>query len=422
MKQVADVVSAMKDEIAGLCQSLVRISTVNPYSGDRDPAGETAGQEFLKPLLEALGAKTALFDCPDDIYDRTGVLGPRGRNFRGRPNLVGRLDFGGDGPTVVVNGHMDTVGIDNMPDALSGELRDGILYGRGTSDCKSGLTVGYSALKALLQTGADLRGTIIFQSVVDEECNGGGAGTLACLNAGYTGDVAVFLDGNNATLTMGCGGCLTADVFVEGQEGHAAAGTGVSAIEKGLVVKRAIDAFKARRETERPHCKVNLGIFHAGVHPAVVPGAARMSLNIVYDYAEAVASREQTGIYGGPQIRAEFEQAIRAVEAGDEWLQGHPSRIEWVKDLIPYDQDPQDQWVRRFDGAFRAATAREPVYDKMMAWSDAAHPAALFGMPTVLYGPGAEGTAHSSHERVPVANLVECTEVLATFLLRELGA
>lgn len=422
MRTIPDIVGLLEPQIVEFCQSLVRLNTVNPYSGDRQPGGERAGQEFLAPLLEQLGGAVCLFDCPDDIYARSGVLGPANRDFSNRPNLVARFDFG-PGPTVVINGHMDTVGIDNMAaDALTGRLADGCIHARGTSDCKGGLTVGYSAIQTLLETGAPLRGSIIFQSVVDEECNGGGAGTLACLKAGYTGDVAVFVDGNAGTLTMGCNGCLTAEVLVDGQEGHAAYGTGVSAIEKGLVVKRGIDAFKALREGERPECRVNLGIFHAGVHPAVVPGSARMSLNAVYEVSEAVASRESGGGYGAGPIREVFERMIREAEEGDEWLAERPSRIEWIKDLIPYEQAADDAWVRRFDEAFRAATGRAPVYDKMVAWSDAAHPAALYGIPTILHGPGAAGTAHSQHEYVPVANLVECTEVLATFLLAVLGA
>jgi acetylornithine deacetylase len=266
-----------------------------------------------------------------------------------------------------------------------------------------------------------LHGRIVLQSVVDEECNGGGAGTLACFDAGHTGDVAVFVDGNNDHLTLGCGGCLTADVFVEGQEGHAALGTGVSAIEKALVTKQGIDAFRAVREAERPDCRVNLGIFHSGKHPAVVPGSAYLSLNTVYDVSEAEASRTATGVYGGPQIRAQFERMVAEAEGPDEWLSQHPSRIEWVKDLIPYTQTADDPWVRRFDAAYRAATGAEPIYDRMTAWSDAAHPAALFGVPTVLYGPGLEGTAHSSREHVQVAALIRCTQVMATFLLQELG-
>ncbi len=409
-------------EIVALCQSLVRINTTNPYSGDQQPGGERAGQEFLQPLLQDMGARVVALDCPADIYERTGLLGPRQCDFSGRPNVVACWDFGTPGPTVVLNGHMDTVGIDNMADALSAELRDGCIHGRGTSDCKGGITVGVSAIRALLAAGRDLRGRVIFQSVVDEECNGSGAGTLTCLDAGHTGDVAVFLDGNSNTLTMGCGGCLTADLFVEGQEGHAAAGTGVSAIEKALTVKQGVDEFKRRREAARAESRVNLGILRAGVHPAVVPGAAYLSLNAVYAYEEAEASRQAGGAYGGPAIRAEFEQIVRAAEAGDEWLAAHPSRLEWVKDLIPYSQSPEDPWVQAFGRAFREATGQEPTYDVMTAWSDAAHPAALFGMPTVLYGPGVEGTAHSSHEYVTVENLVTCTQVVATFLLQTLAA
>lgn len=409
-------VDRCRDEIVELCRSLVRIATTNPYSGDTHPAGEQAGQEFLAPLLRELGGQVTLLDCPADIYTRTGILGPRQRDFSDRPNLLAAWDFGGDGPTIIINGHMDTVGVDHMPDALAADLRDGCIHGRGTSDCKGGLTVGVSAIRALLAAGPKLRGRLIFQSVVDEECNGGGAGTLACLDAGYTGDVAVFVDGNSGTLTMGCGGCLTADLFVEGQEGHAAAGTGVSAIEKALVVKRGVDEYKRQREALCASHRVNLGILRSGVHPAVVPGTAYMSLNSVYAYEEAAASRAAGDAYGGPHLRAQFEALIRAAEAEDEWLQAHPSRLEWVKDLIPYDQSPDDPWVQAFDRAFREATGQAPAYDKMTAWSDAAHPAALYGIPTILYGPGVSGVAHSSHEYVAVANLVTCTQVLATFL------
>lgn len=417
------IVEAMRSEIVELCQSLVRINTVNPYSGDRNPGGEAAGQRFLAPILEQWGAQITLFDSPADIYDRVGILGPRNRNFTNRPNLVAEFKFSDDGPRIVINGHMDTVGIDNMPgDPLSAELRDGRILGRGTSDCKGGLTVACSAVQALLRAGVPLRGSIVLQAVMDEECNGSGAGTLACLDAGYTGDFAIFVDGGEGTLTMGCNGCLTADLFVEGQEGHAALGNGVSAIDKGLIIKTAIDQFKLQRETEWPDCRVNLGIFHAGLHPAVIPGSAYLSLNAVYDVSEARVARDQIGQYGGAQIREHFESLVKEANQSDEWLREHPTRVEWVKDLIPYEQDAQDPWVVKFHQAFEQATGRTPVYDKMVAWSDAAHPVALFGIPTVLYGPGIEGTAHSNAEYVTVDSLVECTKVIATFLLEQLGS
>ena len=311
-----------------------------------------------------------------------------------------------------------------MPaDALSGRLDGGCIYARGTSDCKGGLTVGVSAIRALLGSGAPLRGSIIFQSVVDEECNGGGAGTLACLEAGYRGDVAVFVDGNAGTLTMGCGGL---------PHGRTSSSRGRRGMPPSAPVSPrsrrdwwSSGAWTPSRPSARgiaPTAASTSGSSIRGCIRRLSPAPPACPSTLSTKSARRRTSREQTGVYGGPQIREVFERTIREAEAGDEWLSARPSRIEWVKDLIPYEQSPLQPEVLRFDQAFRAATGRPPVYDKMVAWSDAAHPAALHNITTILYGPGVAGTAHSSCEYVSVANLVECTKVLATYLLSELGA
>jgi len=395
----------------------VRIDTRNPYCGDREWGGEKAGQEYLRPLLQEMGAKTTLLECPADIYQRMGVIGPAQRDFTDRPNLVGKWNFGGEGPTVIINGHMDTVGAEGMTiDPFAAQVRDGKIWGRGTSDCKGGLIVGLAAIKLLLELDLPLSGSLIYQSVVDEECSGGGAGTLACIDAGYTGDGAIFVDGNDLMLILGCGGCLTADVTVTGKEGHAALGTGVSAIDKGFIIKQTIDDFKRERETEYPACRVNLGIFRSGVHAAVVPGSAHMSLNIVYDVVEAQQAEADGYGWGGKPIRERFEQMIRAAEAKDEWLSERPSEIVWVKDLIPFDQPDSDPWAQRLAGVFREVLGQEPVFNRMMAWSDSAYPKALAGIPTVLFGPATSGEAHGPTEHIEIEQIVRCTQVLATLL------
>lgn len=416
-----DRIAGSREEIVELCCDLCRINTANPYSGDARPGGERAGQEFLAFLLEGLGAKVGLLACPNDIYRRMGVLGPEGREFAGRPNLVAEWDFG-PGPRIILNGHMDTVGIDAMTiDPLAAQVREGRIHGRGTSDCKGGITTAVMAIKHLLACGADLRGSVVFESVVDEECNGSGAGTLACIDAGYTGDMAVFVDGNDDALVLGCSGCLTADLHVEGQEGHAAYGTGVSAIEKALVVKGAIDRFKAEREAARPEARVNLGIFHAGVHPAVVPGKAYLSFNTVYEVDEARAAREAGGAWDAAPLRERFTALLREAEAQDEWLAEHPSRLTWVKDLIPFAGADDLEPARRLEEAYRTVSGCAPQREHMIGWSDASYYSALAGVPTVLYGPGVTGKPHSPDEYVEIDNLVRCTQVLAVFLLRELG-
>ncbi len=425
MQRFMDAAQAGRDAMVARLQDLIRIDTRNLYSGDAGSPGEAAGQQYLEPILREMGANTRLFDCPDDIYQRMSVIGPANRDFSGRPNLVGEWEFG-DGapgrPRVVINGHMDTVGVEGMSiEPFSGELRDGAVWGRGTSDCKGGIVTGLEAVRLLLESGLDLRGSIVFESVVEEECSGSGAGTLACLDAGYEGDVAVFVDGNDLTLTLGCGGCLTADLTVEGREGHAARGTGVSAIDKGFVIKQAIDRFKAEREAEQPNCRVNIGIFRSGVHAAVVPGSAYLSLNIVYAVEEAEAAREAGHPWGGAPIRARFEEVIRAAEAEDEWLAEHPSEIVWVKDLVPFDQPDDDPWAQRLADVMREELGREPQFHRMMAWSDAAFPAALAGMPTLLIGPAFANAAHGPDEHIMVDDMVDGAALLAAFLADVLG-
>jgi acetylornithine deacetylase len=144
-----------------------------------------------------------------------------------------------------------------------------------------------------------------------------------------------------------------------------------------------------------------------------------MSLNIVYAVEEAEEAREAGHPWGAAPIRARFEEVIRAAEAEDEWLSEHPSEIVWVKDLVPFDQPDDDPWAQRLSGLIRES-GREPQFDRMMAWSDAAFPAALGGMPTLLFGPSLGGEAHGPNEHIMVSDMTDCAAVLAAFLAETL--
>ncbi|MEW6357743.1 MAG: M20/M25/M40 family metallo-hydrolase [Planctomycetota bacterium] len=421
IREVLHEVERLTDEMVEMCRALVRINTVNPYAGVEPTGLERDGQAFLQPILEAMGGKTRLFEPPPDIYARMGVIGPKGRSWKDRPNLVTTFDLG-PGKRIVLNSHMDTVGAAGMAfDPFCADVKDGRIYGRGSSDDKGGMVMGVIAVKAALKFADALSGTIIHQSVVDEECSGSGAGTLACVLEGYTGDEAVVIDGNDLVVMRGCQGCLTADVKVHGRSGHAARG-GVNAIDKALVVKGGIDRFKAGREARYPDCLVNLGIFHAGVHPAVVPGSATLSLNVVYRIAEAAANEAAGRGWNGSSVREAFVDAVRTSDRSDAWLQDHPSSVEWVKDLVPFETPADAPLVRDIRAAYETALGRTPSVEIMSAWADGANLAHYGRTPTVLLGPGAKDAAHSDDETVAIQDLVDGAKVIAVHLCRRLGA
>ncbi len=455
--------AAIGDEAVQLAQALVRANTVNRHSGDAQPGNEANGQRILQPLLAELGAQVELFDCPPDVYARLGVLGPRDRDFGDRPNLLALLDFGGGGPTVVLQGHMDTVGVEGMSldDPFSGEIRDGKLWGRGSSDMKGGLAAAVTALRTLYDVRHELRGRVIFASVVEEESNGSGAGALAWIDRARRGDLfggalrpkgtspksevrspkspvpltsdvglpadaladwALCLDGSGPEIWRSYGGVLTVDVYVEGKSGHPAHPGSVSAIEKALVVKEAIDRYRREREALGPGRNVNLGVFRGGTHPAVVAGSATMSLNMSYPAADAFAAETADQGFGNAPGREQFEALVAERCAQDEWLRTHPPRIDWIKDLIPFELPEQHPLVQRLATIHHEVLGAAPAVSVNPAWSDACYLPRFAGVPAVVYGAGTPGQAHSAGEYAEVQRIVDTTRALTAFLYQELHA
>lgn len=422
VETVVKCVEARREELIQLAQRLVRTNTVNPYSGDPPDrcGGEAAGQAVIEPLLKAAGARVEMFDCPADTYAAMGVLGPQQRDFRGRPNLVAELPFEPGCQRALLMFHMDTVGVSAMTiPPHGGEIRDGKLLGRGASDCRGGIAAAVMAACILSEFRDKLRGSLTLFSVAEEECNGSGAGALACLQHSRNRpapvaagaplfNFAICTDGDGPSVTRGFGGVVTAELRVRGRGGHAAAPGGVSAVDKAVLVKQAVDAFKQEREAAQEQARVNLGIFRAGTHPAMVPAEALLAFNA------CTTIRDDS-----QKVRERFETLLRQHEARDGWLQAHPAALEWVKDLAPYETPPDHWLVEKLASMHARALGRPAGVEVNPAWSDAAW-LARGGIPTVNYGAGSPGQAHTDAEFAETWRIVDCCKVVTAFLYEQL--
>ena len=433
IEKIVKRVESLSKEIISLCQRLVRANTVNRYSGDETWGNEGDGQAVIEPLLRDMDATIEKFDCPADIYQRMGILGPRERDFRDRPNLIAELDFGGSGPRAVLQAHMDTVGVEGMTiEPFSGEIKDSKIWGRGSSDCKGGIAATIMALKALTEFRDGLSGSVVFQSVVEEECNGGGAGSLACCARGLEADFALVTDGTGPMIGRGYSGVLTVDIQVTGVSGHAARPDGISAIEKALVIKQALDRFKLERESTSDKAIVNLGVFRGGTHPALIAGNALMSLNMFTSFTDDFVLRcypisdalkaEGAGVgFGGRQIMEKFEEMIHEQEQTDAWLSEHPAEIVWVKDLIPFELEADHPFTRQLAAMHQQILGESPEIYVSPAWSDACYLPRFCNIPTLVYGAGTPGKSHSADEFAEVERIINCSKVLAAYLYRQLS-
>lgn len=419
-QSLLDAVAGRRDQLVKWTQDLVAIPTVNPYSGDDSAGTEGPGQEWVADRFGDLGAAVRTVPVPADVYARGGIVGPEDRRWEGRENVVAEWVVGsGEGRCVLINNHMDTVGTAGMEiDPFDPEVRDGRIYGRGTSDTKGNMAMGLIAVQALLANAAGLNGRIVFESVVDEECNGAGAGSLACCLAGITGDVALCLDGDTTRIDIGCNGVVTARVVVNGQGGHGSIGGVVSALDKGVEVKLAIDAFAETHRRRYPHCPVNIGVFRSGTLPAIVPGEAELQINLNYDVEDAAAAEAAGDRWGGAAFRARFEAAMASMGERDPWLAEHPPEVSWIKDMYPFACDPADPLIGIVAAAAAEARGAAVPVEANPAWFDGAHLARQLHVPVVGMGYGNPECPHADVEYVEIEALEQGARAVALSLYR----
>jgi acetylornithine deacetylase/succinyl-diaminopimelate desuccinylase-like protein len=144
---------SLRDEAVELLQALIRLDTVNP------PGNETAAAELLRAYLEPLGV-----EC--ELYARVPE----------RANLVARIRGRGEGPSLLMLSHTDTVLADPAEwsvDPWSGELRDGCVWGRGALDMKGQVAASAVAIASLAREGFRPAGDLIFAATADEEMGEG---------------------------------------------------------------------------------------------------------------------------------------------------------------------------------------------------------------------------------------------------------
>jgi acetylornithine deacetylase/succinyl-diaminopimelate desuccinylase-like protein len=172
----------LERETTELLQRLVRINTVNP------PGAERPAQELLAGVLGEAGFEVALLghteERPNLVARLRGAgqddVAGRGRDARTASSARGRARTG-DGPTLCLLSHVDTVLADPAEwqrDPWSGDVVDGVLWGRGAQDMKSQTAAEVTAAVALARSGwRPAHGDLLVVVVADEE-TGGGAGAM----------------------------------------------------------------------------------------------------------------------------------------------------------------------------------------------------------------------------------------------------
>ncbi|MHB9133181.1 MAG: M20 family metallopeptidase [Armatimonadota bacterium] len=206
-------IARKREKLVRLHQSLIRISS----ESDAVHGHERDYQRLVAGYMQQLGLQVDVFEASDipNLEQHPAFL-RQGKQYKGRPTVVGKLPGQGGGPSLMLTAHSDTVVARDFrqwtKDPWGGEILNGKIYGLGAQDNREGTAAMLFALEVLLERGFTPRGDLYLASTIDEE-SGYGNGMVMLAERGYRPDGVLYLDGCNMVIEIAnTGGC---DVFLE---------------------------------------------------------------------------------------------------------------------------------------------------------------------------------------------------------------
>jgi acetylornithine deacetylase len=365
-----------------LVAALVAIDSVNP---DLVPggAGESEIADFVAGWLRDAGLEVELDEAA-----------------AGRPSVVGVARGTGGGASLMLNAHMDTVGVEGMERPFEPVVKDGRLYGRGAYDMKAGLAACMLAAERL--SSERLAGDVVVTAVSDEEY--ASIGVQSVLERRQT-DAAIVTEPTGLRVCIAHKGFAWVELETHGRAAHGSRpAEGVDAITGMAPALARLAGLQAELDSSPGHELVGPG----SVHASIIDGGQELS-----SYpARCTLSLERRTIPGETA-----EDVLRECEALTEGATDAEVRLRLVRE--PFSVDPGAEVVGAVARAAEAVTGRPAELYGESYWMDAAFIQAA-GIPTAVFGPGGEG-AHAVDEWVDLASVDACADGLV-LAARELCA
>jgi acetylornithine deacetylase len=299
----------------------------------------------------------------------------------------------------MLNGHVDTVAIDDMLDPFSATVGDGKMYGRGAYDMKCGLAACMTAAKALVDAGTSLAGNVLIAAVADEEY--ASIGTTEVIKH-HQVDGAIVTESTELDISIAHRGYIHIEVETIGRAAHGSRfEEGIDANMRMGVFLAELDKLEKDLRTRNGHPLVGPPSLHAGVlKGGTGPSTYAASCKLVIERRTIPSETES-------QVVSEIQTIIDELTAAD------PSFKATLKILLTrnaFEVDPEQDLVKVLQQSANEVLGEQPELVGQPYWMDTALLSDA-GVETVAMGPIGAG-AHSKEEWVDLDSVVKMAEVL----------
>jgi acetylornithine deacetylase len=372
-------------------------------------------QAFLADYLKKIGLEVDMWESDWEALKKHPGYIPVERGYEGRPNIVAKFKGTGGGKSLLLNGHTDVIPVGNgegwSDNPWSAKVQDGRIYGRGSCDMKSGVASHILAVEFIKAAGLKLKGDVLIDIVIDEEVSG--HGTLDTVIRGYTADAGISGETSGLAVQPACIGRIWFEIEIQGKPaGIQRRYQGVSAIELGYKITKAVEALEAKRVATVKHplypkpidaLPCMIGAFHAGSFPSSFPATCLLKGSMA-----TVPGEDHEGVK-----KSLVEQVVRAA-AEDLWMKDHPPKVRFVGYDAQASEIPRDHpIVQTVSKNYKEITGREPEISGRQGAADTRFLNLYGHTPTVIFGPGSTAVMHADDEYVSIDDYLTAIKVMA---------
>jgi putative selenium metabolism hydrolase len=379
--QVLKTLNDRKDETVELLRELIRTQSIT-------------GEE--REIADLIARKLKIFGFEDVRIDGVG-------------NVICKLAGSGEGPTLLYNGHMDTVPAGERSlwkfDPFGAEIVNNTIVGRGACDMKGSIVAMMMAADAIRRADVKLKGILILTMVVKEE-NAMEEGTKYTIEEdGLKPDIALVGEATNLNISLGARGRIEVDILVRGRSAHASdPSRGINAISKMTKMIAAIPKMKLPR-----HGFLGFAT-QAVTNISCQPGRS----NVIPNLCTISVDRRVIPGETPEKIKADFLNVIKRIKLRDPEFDAD---VKTGKSTLPGYISPSDPAVKILQSSSMYVLSKKPKLSKYTFGTDASYLSTIAKIPTVGFGPGDEVNAHSVNDHVRIDDLVAASKVYASFII-----
>lgn len=392
------------DEVIAWTQELVRIPSVyRPESGET----EELAALWVKDCLKKIGMTVSYYDVE-----------PK------RPNVIGLYKGSKEGKCLMFEGHTDVVTEGDVNkweyNPFGGEIVGNRIYGRGSADMKGGLIAAISAVKAIIKSEVDLKGSILIGALADEEGMMIGAKNFAKSKWAKDISAAIICEPEDNKICIAQKGVMWIKLKTVGKMAHGCMPrVGVNPITHMTML---LHKLKELESSEIASLGKDSLLGFPSITPTVIrapiEGQGEEQNNVIPAQCRAILDIRLIQQQTPEEIKNKIMDIFRYLKEVDN---SFSATMEVIETRPATTTNKDESIVRVISKSYHDLTKRDPIYGGVPGTTDGTILNSYANIPIVTCGPGDTYIPHQVDEYMDINQLIEATKLYTLTALRFLG-